>query len=271
MNLRNENYYSTVKKLLIIILILNLLVAFLNRILWRIYQFIKYDFRRFHSLFDSTSNIIGLIGISIASRPADSKHPYGYNKFETFASIGIAALLFITCFEIIQSALNRLFAPQTPEITIISFLIMIITIIINTSVSWYESRKGKEIGSSILIADSLHSRSDIYASFAVIFSFIAIIYGYSIVDPLIAFFIAFLIALMGIKIIKQNSNVLLDKTPVDEKIIKNIVNSMDKIKGNHRIRTRGSKSYIFVYLHIILDSCYTLNESHNIAHEVEKN
>jgi cation diffusion facilitator family transporter len=268
--MRNKNYYSTVKKLLIIILILNISVALLKGFYGGYTNSLSMISDGFHSLFDSTSNIIGLIGISIASRPADSKHPYGYNKFETFASIGIAALLFITCFEIIQSALTRLYAPQTTEITIISFSIMIVTIIINTCVSLYENRKGKEIRSSILISDSMHTRSDIYASLAVIFSFIAINYGYTLIDPLIALFIAFLIALMGIKIIKQSSNVLLDKAPVDEKIIKDIVNSMNQIKGSHMIRTRGSESYIYVDLHIILDSCYTLNESHNIAHEVEK-
>jgi cation diffusion facilitator family transporter len=147
---------------------------------------------------------------------------------------------------------------------------MIVTICLNVGVSWYENKKGKEIGSSILISDSMHTRSDIYASLAVIFSFIAIIFGYTFIDPIIAFFIAFMISLMGIRIIKESSNVLLDKAPLDEKIIEDIVNSVDKIKGTHMIRTRGSKSYIYVDLHIILDSCYSLNEAHKIAHEVEK-
>jgi len=74
---------------------------------------------------------------------------------------------------------------------------------------------------------------------------------------------------MGIKIIKESSNVLLDKAPLKKKRIKEIVNSIDKIKGCHKIRTGGSKYYIYVDLHITLDSCYSLNEAHNIAHKVE--
>ncbi len=264
-----EDYYKSVKRLLIIILVLNILVALLKGFYGGYTNSLSMISDGFHSLFDSTSNIIGLIGISIASRPADREHPYGYSKFETIASVGIAILLFITCFEIIQSAINRLFMPVIPDITLISFLIMILTININIIVSWFENKRGKELRSSILISDSLHTRSDVYASFAVIFSFVAIILGYNIIDPLIAFFIAVLIAFMGIKIIKESSNVLLDKAPLDEKIVKDIVDSMDKIQGCHKIRTRGSKSYIYVDLHIILDSCYSLNEAHNIAHKVE--
>ncbi|HEY0196677.1 MAG TPA: cation diffusion facilitator family transporter, partial [Methanobacterium sp.] len=60
----------------------------------------------FHSLFDGASNVIGIIGITIASRPPDKMHTYGHEKFETFASLGIAFLLFITCFEILQSAIG---------------------------------------------------------------------------------------------------------------------------------------------------------------------
>ncbi|MGB9937009.1 MAG: cation diffusion facilitator family transporter [Methanobacterium sp.] len=268
--MRDNNYYLNVKRVLIIVLILNIFVAVIKGFYGSYTNSLSMISDGFHSFFDSTSNIIGLIGISIASRPPDTDHPYGYNKVETFASIGIAFLLFITCFELIQSAFNRYFTSQTPEITIFSFIIMITTIGINIGVSRYENKKGNQLGSSILISDSLHTRSDIYASISVILGFIVIELGYTFMDSIIAVFIAVLIALMGIRIIKQSSNVLIDKAPVDENQIKELVNSMDHIKGCHKIRTRGSKSFIFVDLHIILDSCYDLNDAHSIAHNVEK-
>ena len=39
-----------------------------------------------HSLFDGASNIVGLIGMWFAARPADASHPYGHAKFETFTA-----------------------------------------------------------------------------------------------------------------------------------------------------------------------------------------
>lgn len=266
----NEKYYFTVKRILIIILFLNLAVAMAKWIYGVYTNSLSMVSDGFHSLFDSASNIIGIVGIIIASRPPDAKHPYGHSKVETFASLGIAILLFITCFEIAQSAIGRFFAPETPEITVFSFIIIGLTMAVNIGVSWYENRKGQQIGSNILISDSLHTRSDIFASMAVIFSFIAVQLGYTFMDPIIAIIIAVLIALMGIRIIKESSNVLIDKAPIDEKIIKEIVNSTDYVKDSHMIRTRGSLSHIYVDLHIIIDSCYSLNEAHIIAHNVEK-
>ena len=57
-----------------------------------------------HSLFDSTSNIIGLVGISLAARPPDKEYPYGHAKFETFASLGIAVLLFASSIQLVLAA-----------------------------------------------------------------------------------------------------------------------------------------------------------------------
>lgn len=39
----------------------------------------------FHSISDGTSNIVGLIGIRVASKPVDKEHPYGHNKFEVIS------------------------------------------------------------------------------------------------------------------------------------------------------------------------------------------
>ncbi|MDI6644204.1 MAG: cation diffusion facilitator family transporter [Methanobacteriaceae archaeon] len=265
-----SNYYSTIKRILIIILFLNVGVAMAKIIYGYLTNSLSMVSDGFHSLFDGISNVVGIIGIAIASRPPDKTHPYGHSKFETFAAIGIAVLLFITCFELLQSAVDKFFNPTTPEITVISFLIMGLTMLVNIGVSWYENKKGNELGSDILIADSKHTRSDIYASAAVILGFVAIKFGYVIVDPIIAIIIAVLIGKMGIEIIKESSGVLLDQVAVDPNRIKDIVCAVEGVDDCHRVRTRGSASEIYVDLHVTMAACYSLDEAHNISHKVEE-
>lgn len=269
MKMNNLSYYSSVKRVLIIILALNVAVASAKMIYGWMTNSLSMVSDGFHSLFDGTSNVIGIIGITLASRPPDNVHPYGHEKFETFASLGIAFLLFITCLEILQSALGRFYNPETPSITIMSFGIMIITLLINLAVSQYEKNQGLKLGSSILVADSKHTRSDVYVSIAVILGFIAITIGFNIVDPIIAIIIAILIAKMGIEIIKSSSGVLLDSAPLDEKIIRKIVASVPKVKDSHKIRSRGPAADIFVDLHVTLKSCSSVEEAHEVAHSVE--
>src|SRR3989344_7177156 len=110
----------------------------------------------FHSLSDGFSNIIGLIGIAIAFQPRDKDHPYGHKKYETLFSLGIGALLFIVCFNLIKEGLARFTHPVVPYIDATSFWIMVITLCANLFVVNYEYRHGKVLKSDILISDSMH-------------------------------------------------------------------------------------------------------------------
>ena len=268
--MKDNNYFGRVRNILLIILVLNLSVS-LTKLGYGWYtNSLSLVSDGFHSLFDGVSNVIGIIGIVIASRPPDIEHPYGHVKFETFASLGIAVVLFFTCFEILRSAVERLFNPLIPDIGLVSFVIIGITICINLAIYWYENREGQRLGSNILIADSLHTRSDVYGSIAVIIGFIFIKLGFVVVDSIVAILIAILIAKTGIGIIKNSSDVLLDRATISSEKIKKIVNSLDAVKDCHKIRTRGPPSSVYVDLHIELESCLTLDEAHVISHEVEE-
>jgi cation diffusion facilitator family transporter len=262
-------YYETVRRILIIIFILNVVVAIVKGIYGLLTNSLSMSADGLHSFFDSASNIIGLVGISVASRPPDKEHPYGHAKFENFASIGIAVLLFASCFQLIYAASNRLYGSEAPEITELSFGIMGITLIINIGVSAYEYILGKRLKSSILVSDSMHTRSDIFASVGVILSFIAIRMGYPLADPFIAIIITGLIFLTGLEIMRESSRVLLDKAQIDESVIIDLAKSVRGVCNCHRVRTRGPEGELYMDLHIGVDSSLSIGEAHKVSEEVE--
>ena len=263
------DYYFTVRRILIIILAINMIVAVVKGLYGFLTQSLSMTTDGLHSFFDSTSNIVGLIGLYLASRPADKEHPYGHSKFETFASIGVVVLLFATCFQVLGAAINRFLNPISPDITFMSFVIMGFTLIINVAVSAYEYILGRRLGSSILVADSRHTRSDIYASIAVIFGFIVVKMGYPLADPIISVFITGLIILTGLEIIKESSEVLLDKALIEESVVKRIAESVPGVCDCHRVRTRGAKREMFIDLHIGLDSSLSVEQGHEVGTAVE--
>lgn len=136
------NRFEKVRKILIIILLLNLFVA-ISKIAYGIFSnTLSMQADGYHSLFDGVSNIIGIIGIQIASKPPDKNHPYGHSKYETMASIAIAMFLLFVGFEILHSSIDRFITESQPNITSISFIVMIATITINLFVTTYEHKKG---------------------------------------------------------------------------------------------------------------------------------
>lgn len=262
-------YYDTVRRTLIMIFALNLSVAILKGGYGLLTNSLSMSADGLHSLLDSSSNIIGLVGISLASRPPDREHPYGHSKFENFASVGIAVLLFYSCFHLIFEALDRFQHPSLPQVTPLSFAIMAVTLIINIAVSSYENTLGKKLKSSILVADSLHTRSDILASIGVILGLVAANNGYPLADPAIALFICVLIALTGLHIIRDSSRVLLDRAAIDERVIADLAGSIAGVGSCHNIRTRGPAGEVYVDLHIGVDPSLSIDEAHKVGKEVE--
>ncbi|MDC4225933.1 MAG: cation diffusion facilitator family transporter [Candidatus Manganitrophus sp.] len=104
-----------VKKILIVILGLNLLTA-LAKSVWGYWtESISMQADGFHSFLDAASNLIGLVGVWFASRPPDDTHPYGHRKFETFASFCISVFLFLGCFEILKEQLHPISGRNHPR------------------------------------------------------------------------------------------------------------------------------------------------------------
>jgi cation diffusion facilitator family transporter len=262
--------YRTIRLVLILILALNWLVAIAKIICGLIIRSSSMTADGFHSLSDGASNIIGLIGIHFASQPKDNDHPYGHRKYETFFALGIAFLLFLVAIGIVHESLGRFTNPILPQINTISFIIMILTTAVNFIVMQYESKKGKELKSDILISDSLHTRADIFTSLSVILALCAIKLGYPIFDPIISIMIAIFIAYTGYGIMKESSAILCDTAAIlDVKRIVDIVLSVEGTKNCHKVRTRGRPDDIYVDLHVEIDGNTRIEAAHEISYAIE--
>lgn len=258
------------KKVLWITLFLNFLVSAMKVVYGLATSSASMTADGLHSFSDGTSNIVGLIGLSIASRPKDATHPYGHQKFETLTSMGIGALLIAVAFNIFRSALDRFAHPAVPEVTLASFAVMIFTMAVNIGVMAYEYKKGRELKSDFLVSDSLHTRSDILTSSSVILSLFAVRAGFPIFDPIISIFIAFLIVFTAMKILNDAAKVLSDASVIDTFKIESIVRSFTDVKLCHKIRTRGREDSIFIDLHIWVDPEMHIDKAHALSHEIER-
>ncbi|MDX9713863.1 MAG: cation diffusion facilitator family transporter [Dissulfurispiraceae bacterium] len=258
-----------IRKVLLLTLGLNLAVSTAKIIYGYLTSSVAMISDGYHSLFDGVSNIAGLIGVAISSIPPDKSHPYGHRKYETVFTIFIGVLMLITCFEIFKKVYSSFTGVSEPVVTTASFVIMLITISVNLFVSTYERRKGEELESEFLIADSKHTQSDIYISCGVITSFILIKSGVPYADPVIGSLVGLLVAKAGYEIIKESTEVLVDAAGADIQKIREIACNVQGVKDCHAIRARGSKGHVFIDLHILVDPFMTVRESHLITEETE--
>ncbi len=220
----------------------------------------------FHSAMDASSNLIGLVGSSVAGRPPDGNHPYGHQKYETFATLGIGLLLLLTSWNVLKSVITRLTQGGSPEITALSFGVMLTTILINVAVTTYEKKQGCRLKSNLLLADAAHTRSDIFVSLSVVASLAAVKMGWLWVDAVAALAIVGVIGYTGWQIVRRASDVLADSAVIDTRLVEQVTLSVTGIQSCHKIRSRGTEQLAHLDLHIQVDGQLPLNEAHRLGH-----
>ncbi len=265
------NTYQKISRILSIVFLSNLFIGTMKLTVGYIIKSASISADGFQSLTDCASNIIGLIGIKIASKPADLNHPYGHKKFETLSGLFIAVMLVVVTVKIISGAIAWFFNPYHPHITNSSLVIMGFTLCVNIIVSTIEYRKAKKYNSDILLSDSMNTRSDIFVSLSVIVTIVAIKLGVPpIIDPISSLIVAAVIIYASIQIFKSTTGVLVDQFVISSDEIKKIVMSFPDVKYVDKIRSRGRKDDIFVDLHIKIDPSMTIEAAHRLNHEIEK-
>lgn len=265
------NYnFTSVRRILWIILFANFAVAAIKIIIGTMIKSTSMAADGYHSLTDGSSNIVGLIGIRLASKPTDEDHPYGHRKFETLAGLFIAGMLFFLGGKVILEAIGKFTHPVVPTITLESLIALIFTLIVNIFVSVLEYRKGKALDSQILVSDSLHTRSDIYVSIGVLAALGGIRLGLPpVIDPIASLVVSGFILHAAYEIFRANSDILVDKAVIDTEKIRSIVMSFDQVKDTHDIRSRGDQNSLFIDMHIMTEPDLSIEQSHELIHSIE--
>jgi cation diffusion facilitator family transporter len=262
--------YAEVTIVLTRVLVLNLIVATAKIAFGYASGAISILSDGFHSLTDSASNIVGLVGIRAAGQPPDEDHPYGHRKYETVAAAALTVFLMLLFIEILRNAFNHLSGRTAPTtISMASFVVMLATIGVNLFVVSYETRAARRLGSEVLLADAIQTRGDVWSSLTVIVALIGVRLGWPILDPIAALVVAGFIGWAGYQIATATTPILSDRIVIAESDLERVVLSVPGVLGCHQIRTRGSSDHVFLDLHVWLPPDMHLRDAHALSHVVK--
>ncbi len=223
-----------------------------------------------HSFIDGGSNVLGLVAMSVASRPADEDHPYGHGKFEALASLGIGAMIGITMLELGRMALDSLLHDRHPEVTPLMIGMMVTTLLINLAVTTLERRQGEKLKSPLLLADARHTLSDVAVSLAVLASLGLVWLGYPKADGLVTLVVLVVVARVGWGIVKQAVGILSDTARLDPLEVEALIRGVPGVLSCRDVRSRGMEGTVYVDLKIQVDPQLTTARAHELADAVEQ-
>ena len=226
-----------------------------------------------HSASDIISSVGVLIGNKIAKTPNDKEHNYGHEKAETLVSFLLSILLIIVSLKIGWGALQSLFNLDSVQVpTALPLIVSIISIGIKEYQYRITIRIANKINSPSLKADAWHHRSDALSSIAAFVGIGGSMLGFKALDPLASIAVAIFVAKVGIEILLNSVNELMDLSIDDEQEeqIKQIANNTDGVMNLGELKTRKHGAMAYVDLTICVDGTLTVKEGHDIAHKLEK-
>lgn len=226
-----------------------------------------------HSISDVLSTFVVIIGFKLSCKEADSKHPYGHERFECVAALILSIILFIIGLSIGLSGAKKVVSgfsskPEMPGI--LALVASIVSIVVKEGMYWYTKAAAKKIDSGALLADAWHHRSDALSSVGSMAGIIGARFGLLFMDPLAAVVICILIIVSSVSIFIDSIGKMIDKS-CDKKIMEEMINTIlqqEGVIGIDKITTRLFGSKIYVDVEIRADGNKTLSSTHEIAHRV---
>ncbi|TNF65951.1 MAG: cation transporter [Gammaproteobacteria bacterium] len=223
-----------------------------------------------HSLSDLFGDFLVLIAAKFAKKDADHDHPYGHQRIETLATVGLGIFLIIIGIGIIYDGILEVVKEDALRPDYFTLIVAVISIVANEWLYRYTMKAADEIHSDLLRANAWHSRSDSLSSVIVLIGLIGSLLGWHFMDPIAAIIISLMIIKMGIKWGWRGLSELVD-TAVDPKTIAEIdaiIAKTEGVRSHHQTRTRLMAGHIFLDAHILIDPLLTASEGHYIAETI---
>ncbi len=225
-----------------------------------------------HTLSDSLTSLVVIIGFKISSKPADEKHPFGHGRAEIISSVIIGTLLAMIGVNFLITSIQRFINHQFASYGNLAIIIFIISVIVKEGLAQFSIRAGKRINSQSLIADGWHHRSDALVSLMILVGiFIGEYFWW--VDSIMGIVVSLVIFYTTYSILKVSVSTLIGEEPSKDfeteirKIVNNSVSRDVKLHHFHSHKYGDNKELTF---HIRLPADMRLEDAHGITEEVEK-
>lgn len=224
-----------------------------------------------HTLSDSLTSIVVIVGFKLSSKPADKEHPFGHGMIENISSIVIATMLGFVGFNFIVDSIKKIISRESFEFNFFVGFVVFLSIVVKEGLAQFSFYLGKKINSQALKADAWHHRSDAITSVIV---FVGLLVGRYLwwIDAVLGFIVAIVIIYSAFEIILSSSKMILGENLSDEEakkiisLVKTISNDIEEV---HHLHCHQYGDHKELTLHIRLPNRMSVEDSHSLTQKIE--
>lgn len=231
-----------------------------------------------HSLSDLLSDVVVLVFTRISSKGQDRDHSFGHGKFETLATLIISILLVAVGANLLSSGVRNIIGVIDGEILerpgYVALVAAVVSIVAKEIIYHATVRTGRKTGSTVVIANAWHHRSDAFSSVGSLIGVGgALVLGdkWTVLDPLASCVISVAIIVVAVKMAMPSLAELLEASlpeEIEDEILAT-ASSVEGVNDVHELKTRRNGMSFIIDAHIAVDPDISVVEAHDIATNVE--
>lgn len=224
-----------------------------------------------HTLTDSVSSVIAIIGGKISQKPADDDHPFGHGRAEHISAMIIGVLLALVAFDFMISSIEKFGTHEKTIFGPLAWAVTIISIVVKEALAQYAFWAAKKTGSALLKADAWHHRTDALSSVVILVG-LAVGKYFWWTDAVLGFIVAIMIAYASFEILSKEITSLLGESPSEELLLSIRETAQEECTTPlhlHHINVHDYGNHTEISCHIKLPPNMSLEEAHQICTKVE--
>jgi len=225
-----------------------------------------------HTSLDILTSLAVWVGLKLSLKSSGEKFPYGYYKAENLVALLVSILILLSGVELVREALVSIKNPAGVELQGLALGTALFSVLTIYALSRYKARIGKLIDSQALLADAMHSYTDVFSSLVVVVAIAGSILGMPWLDSVGVLVISLMIFRLGIGIARDSALTLMDAW-LDEDLVAGIRQAVENIRGVNRvddIKLRKSGLVVFGEIEVEIEGEADLKRVEMLSEDIKK-
>lgn len=226
-----------------------------------------------NNLSDAASAIVTLVGFKLAEQPADEDHPYGHARYEYLSGLAVAAMVLVIGFELAKTSLDKILHPESVIFSIPLVIVLVGSVLVKLWLSLFNTRLGKHIDSTTLLATAADSRNDVISTLAVLAAALVEKFTGYRVDGYMGMAVAIFIFYSATQLAKETISPLLGEaaSPELSKLIAEMMEAEPRVLGYHDLMVHDyGPGQRFGSLHVEMDQREDPLSCHELIDDLER-
>lgn len=253
-------------------IIVNIVLVVFKAVVGLVVNSISIILDALNNLTDAMSSIVTIVGVKLAGKRPDTKHPFGYGRVEYFSAVIVAMIVLMAGLVALEESVMKIIKPEEADYSVTSLVIVAVAVLVKLIFGRFVKRKGEELNSRSLVASGVDAISDAALSASVLAGALISFIWHISLEGYIGILIAAMIIKTAIEIMRDAVNDLIG-TQVDEELVtklKKTIMKFDEVQGVYDLALHNyGPNKIIASAHIEISDAMRTREIHRLSRRIE--